>query len=52
MDEVKRAFEFSKSCENAAKTQADLSRIMTAYNISEEDLVSDYERPEEDENDE
>ena len=52
MDEVKRAFEFSKSCENAAKTQADLSRIMTAYNISEEDLVSDYERPEGDEDDE
>jgi len=47
MDEVKRAFEFSKSCNNVVRTQANLSRIMTAYGISEEDLVDDHEVPEE-----
>ena len=47
MDEVKRAFEFSKSCNNVDRTQANLSRIMTAYGISEEDLVDDHEVPEE-----
>jgi len=43
MDEVKRAFEFSKSCENALITKAKLDIIMTEYNISEEDLLDDIE---------
>ena len=51
MDEVKRAFEFSNSCENHSQTEANLSRIMTAYGITEEDLVDDYEGLEGDDDD-
>ena len=48
MDEVKRAYEFSKSCLNSTKTEAKINRIMTEYNISEDDLLLDPERSEDD----
>ena len=39
MDEVKRAAEFSKSCLNRVRVEADLEMLMIEYDITETDVV-------------